>query len=134
MSFYGNIINYFSAAFKKFKFKNGETDLGECNPTLSADVLTFDSTGDNYIEYEVKTSGEGSANNKEVNLKLNLDAIRNDLTVTVESNPTNDLPESYIIQQGEKNVSKEIKYYAKYDENTGNLHLPFIHFFKEETE
>lgn len=144
MSFYGNIVNYFSAAFKKFKFLNrvvnneGKLDKesSEVEALLSQDVLTFDSTTDNYIRF-IATEDEN--NNKTIDMQLNIDALRKDSTVGVMPQGEENYPSYYEIYQLEKDENGnslkrgEIKYYAKYNSNNGNLYIPFI-YFKEETE
>lgn len=142
MSFYGNIVNYFSAAFKRFKFRNNTENKDSDNynnveALLSQDELYFDSTSENYIEYHY------SENPKTINMKLNVNALDKKKVeeIIINSLPeNNDYPSSYEIssktttdENGEIKKCGEIKYYAKYDENTGNLYLPFIHF-KEATE
>lgn len=144
MSFYGNIVNYFSAAFKRFKFRNNtenknSEEYNNVEALLSQDELYFDSTSENYIEYHYKENQETGT--KTVDMQLNVNALDEKKVerIIINSLPeNNEYPSSYEIssqttENSEIKKCGEIKYYAKYDENTGNLYIPFIHV-KEETE
>ena len=134
MSFYGNIVNYFSAAFKKFNFLKKDKTSQPVEALLSQDVLTFESTSDNYVDFIVKTDDK---QNKTVDMQLNLEKIREDLTVQVtpQECEKNMYSKYDVIQNapGEKYKS-EIKYYAKYNPTNGNLYIPFIHIISKEEE
>lgn len=149
MGFYGNIVNYFSAAFKKFKFRDNTTAekreaeeslYNEVEAALSQDELIFESSNENFIEYHYKEepSEENDRMIKTMDMQLNVEALREDSTVDIVPQGTEEYPEAYKIYQdngenGEHLDRGEIKYYAKYNPNTGNLFIPFIHI-KEETE
>ena len=148
MSFYGNIVNYFSAAFKKFNFKKvfyseGELELEETieenypvEATLSQDELIFDSTSENYIEYHYNERKENDRVIKTMDMQLNVEALREDSTVDVVPQGEDNYPNFYEIYQDNGNGGNhlkrgEIKYHAKYNSSTGNLYIPFI-YVKEE--
>lgn len=155
MSFYGNIVNYFSAAFKKFKYakifysKGKKTDdspgleeeIKENYPVeaaLSQDELIFDSKSENFIEYHYNEYAEADRIVKTMDMQLNVEALREDSTVDIVPQGEDGYPNSYKIYQDNGNEGEhlergEIKYYAKYNSNNGNLYIPFI-YFKEETE
>lgn len=84
MGFYGNIINYFTAAFRRFKFKKAEKVV-EMIPTSTNDQLTFDfSNGDQeaYIDFDYN-------NDETIDLKLNLEGLKNKLSFSYDRNSQN---------------------------------------------
>ena len=95
MWFYGNIVNYFSAAFKKFKFKsayvkNNDTKEYESKEDLiveallSQDELIYESGSDNKIEFYYDETAEGDRTIKTMDMRLNVEQLRDDLTVVTE--------------------------------------------------